>query len=105
MIFFSQEGIYVLDILFCVTKHDFTLVDTLLFKMIEYAVPQEPKCTAWKSSDFVKIGFECLVSRKWIVGPKFFEENGGEVRGLDLQSRLLVHIVYDILGIFEKYNK
>lgn len=36
--FFSQEGVCVSDILFCITKHGFTLVDTLLVKIVEYGV-------------------------------------------------------------------
>jgi len=40
-----------------------------------------------------------LCPRRSILGVKFFEENGA---GLDFQYRLYLHIVYDILGIFEK---
>ena len=52
-----------LGILFFVTKHGFTLVDILLVKIVEYGV-LKTHMHCMKSSDFVKIGFEYLLSRK-----------------------------------------
>ena len=68
---------------FCLlrTKHGYTSVDTLIVQKVQHGA-LKPTCAVWKSSAFVKIGVLCVVSRKRIVGPLFFEDPGGRGGGL-----------------------